>query len=336
MRNQVQNDYSISLIRLIATSFIVICHIMQYLDIELAWWFNVGVQIFLCMSGFLYGKKNKTENILTFYKKNALKILTDYYVVVIAVILLFIICHPDKIGIGVIPGVLLTSSTLEGGEHLWYISYCLFCYLITPFLSLYFNVHSDKHIVKRFLIVSIFSILLIESFVGYFESTWIFCYILGFFLGKISTFDKGNLHTNVSLIICFIAIIMNSIKILQDYVLPLELDGITFFLYQKFRNFSHVALGSSLFVVFKFIFSKIFKNGYPNVIKKACCYSDKYSYDIYLVHQFLILGPFSLMRLTDTLWLNIIIITALMIVFAVIVNVISKHTRNKISVIINE
>lgn len=43
-------DYSVSLIRLIATIFIITCHIMQYLSIELAWWFNVGVQIFLCMS----------------------------------------------------------------------------------------------------------------------------------------------------------------------------------------------------------------------------------------------------------------------------------------------
>ena len=36
-------DYSVSLIRLIATIFIITCHIMQYLSIELAWWFNVGV-----------------------------------------------------------------------------------------------------------------------------------------------------------------------------------------------------------------------------------------------------------------------------------------------------
>lgn len=52
-------DYSVSLIRLIATIFIITCHIMQYLSIELAWWFNVGVQIFLCMSGYLYGKKKR-------------------------------------------------------------------------------------------------------------------------------------------------------------------------------------------------------------------------------------------------------------------------------------
>ena len=39
-------DRSISVIRLIAFSFIITCHIQQYLNINLAWWFNVGVQIF--------------------------------------------------------------------------------------------------------------------------------------------------------------------------------------------------------------------------------------------------------------------------------------------------
>lgn len=50
MKTKADHDYSISLIRLIATLFIITCHIMQYLTIELAWWFNVGVQIF-CMEG---------------------------------------------------------------------------------------------------------------------------------------------------------------------------------------------------------------------------------------------------------------------------------------------
>lgn len=51
-------DYSVSLIRLIATIFIITCHIMQYLSIELAWWFNVGVQIF-CVCLVIYMVKKK-------------------------------------------------------------------------------------------------------------------------------------------------------------------------------------------------------------------------------------------------------------------------------------
>ena len=41
------------------------------------YWFNVGVQIFLFMSGWLYGKK-KIDDPVSFIKKNSFKILKDY------------------------------------------------------------------------------------------------------------------------------------------------------------------------------------------------------------------------------------------------------------------
>lgn len=53
-----KRDYAISIIRVISTGFIVICHMMKFYNCELAWWFNVGVQIFLCMSGWLYAQNN--------------------------------------------------------------------------------------------------------------------------------------------------------------------------------------------------------------------------------------------------------------------------------------
>lgn len=123
-------DYSISLIRLVATFLIITCHIMQYLALELAWWFNVGVQIFLCMSGFLYGKKDKISDELVFFKNNIIKILVDYYVVIIPIILLFMLFVPEQLSIITTIKVLLTYGTLNDGGHLWYIPYCLFCYLI--------------------------------------------------------------------------------------------------------------------------------------------------------------------------------------------------------------
>ena len=63
---------------MIVMLMIITCHVMQYYDFFLAWWFNVGVQIFLCLSGYLYGWK-KIENIIEFYRKRLLKILVPYY-----------------------------------------------------------------------------------------------------------------------------------------------------------------------------------------------------------------------------------------------------------------
>lgn len=301
---------------------------MQYLDIELAWWFNVGVQIFLCMSGFLYGKRDKISDDLTFYKNNILKILIDYYVVIISVILLFMVFIPEQLSTITTIKVLLTYGTLNGGEHLWYIPYCLFCYLITPFLSRYFE--KNKHIIRRFLVLSILAIVITETFFNYFNSAWIFCYMLGFFLGNISDYEKIKLFRNMSLFIVVGAVLSNSIQIVLDYVIRLELNGIAALLYRRFCNFAHVFLGVALFIAFKSIFSRAFKNGYPDSIKKLCLYSDKYSYDIYLVHQFVILGPFSLMKFTNNIGLNIMLIIAIIAVGAVVVNFVSTHIKYRI------
>ena len=59
-QKNVNRDIRISIIRILATIGIVLCHILQEYGNPLANWLNVNVQIFLFMSGFLYG--NKTIN----------------------------------------------------------------------------------------------------------------------------------------------------------------------------------------------------------------------------------------------------------------------------------
>ena len=73
-----RKNYSISLLRLIAMLFIVLCHFFQYYDVELAWWFNVGVQMFFCISGFLYANK-KIDSAIDFITRNLQKILIPYF-----------------------------------------------------------------------------------------------------------------------------------------------------------------------------------------------------------------------------------------------------------------
>ena len=67
-----QIDYSVSFARFVAMCLIVTCHIMQRdnfasningAHIEWAFWLNVGVQMFLFLSGYLYGKKQKIDAI---------------------------------------------------------------------------------------------------------------------------------------------------------------------------------------------------------------------------------------------------------------------------------
>lgn len=78
------HNNAISSIRLISMIMIISCHFMQYFEMELAWWFNVGVQIFFVMSGFLYGSRT-IDKPIEFLCKQFRKILIPYWTIIISV-----------------------------------------------------------------------------------------------------------------------------------------------------------------------------------------------------------------------------------------------------------
>lgn len=78
-------DYSVSLIRLVAMYLIVTCHVFQYFDHELAYWFNTGVQLFLFISGWLYATKI-IDKPASFLKRTLTRLLSDYCIFLVLVI----------------------------------------------------------------------------------------------------------------------------------------------------------------------------------------------------------------------------------------------------------
>ena len=331
MSARASNDYSISLVRFLATVAIIICHMLQYFDKELMWWFNVGVQIFLCISGYLYGRKGLIDDDFKFYKKNFSKILLDYYIVTIPMFILLTIFVADKFSIIALIKTLFTKTVMKGGEHLWYIPYCIICYFLTPLLSRYFERNKNKHIVLKFVLLGFIVTAIIEMFFQFFTAAWFLCYLLGYFLGHLSLKGKTRLYNTVCIIIVIFALISNTLQIILDYVVKLELNDANDYYYARMCKYAHVALGTSIFLFCKKLFSAIFKNGYPKPLEIFCKCSDRYSYDIYLVHQFVILGPLSLMALTPMLPLNIVIIVAIILVSAVAVNIISKFLQKPLN-----
>ncbi len=287
-------DYSISAIRGIAMLCIVVCHIMQYLNWELAGWFNVGVQIFLCISGYLYGRRETTQW-GPFLKRGFRKILVGYYITYIpfAFVFLFVmrIASVDQIFRG-----LLFNETLRGGEHLWFIPTILFCYCITVFLSLIFPLQDrEDHRLIKLGIVGILGFFAIRLFFYFFQPAWIFCYVLGFYLGRIR--DR-KMYNRVSCVLCAGALLCNGVQILCDYILHITLP-----MHDVFCNYSHVFLGASLFVILRYVF----RNAGDCTLLRL---SDRYSYEVYLVHQFFILGPLSLMSITENKVLNLFLVFA--------------------------
>ena len=271
-----KRDYSISYVRLMAMIFIIICHILQYFNNELAWWFNVGVQIFLFISGFLYAKK-KINSIKKFYQKEFIKILLPYYIYLFIIVIIYVIINNEYINyIKIIKSIFLID-TIKGLEHLWFIKYICICYFILPLLFKIFKTNkiNCNSLFKLALIILFFEIISLLT-KNYINGTWINCFVLGFF---ISQKDKNKLFIRI---IFILSILFNFFEVYIKYIGNIKIVGIYNVLANKIFNIAHLLLAILLFFLLKMFYTKIVKR---IEIKKALDWSDSYSYYIYITHH---------------------------------------------------
>lgn len=313
-------DYTISAIRFIAMLMIITCHFMQYLNIELAWWFNVGVQLFFVISGFLYGRKAISDP-LAFYKKSFVKILLPYWIFLIVAVIVQRILVPDVFSWGRVILAFLCVGRLDGIEHLWFVQTILICYLLLPlFLLIKENIiHKTS---SKAIIWTIFCILMLQfvgfSFKGYAMCpNQITCFAMGIVLSGIYQ-RKGSL-TKPCIIFGTAALIMNVIRIYFHYFRGITENQ----LFALFERYAHGTLGIALFLLLYQILKKV----RGNIILR---FSDRYSYHIYLVHQIFILGPLTLMNITPYIAVNILIIIPCILVSGVVLERIGFYLEKPI------
>lgn len=124
---KIQKDYALSLVRLCGLLMVVFCHICQqigythqYSDTlgKVGDFLAAGVQIFLILSGILYGKRKnlfEKESRVSFVLRNFGKILLDYYVYVFLVIFpVYYFLSPESLNTKTYFKVLTCSGTVGG------------------------------------------------------------------------------------------------------------------------------------------------------------------------------------------------------------------------------
>lgn len=282
---------SISYIRLVATIMIVICHYLQAYDNKFAFFFNVGVQVFFLISGFLYGGK-KVDFSLDWFKRRFLKIAKPYWVVVLAVATCYFLFDRASFSGSELLHALFFSGTINGIEHLWFIPYILVCYFITPYLRILKN-ESFWGILLVVVFYNIVSIL--TPF--HFHASDVTCYIIGFLMTGCEREDNKKMLKQICFISIPVALIMN-IYIL--YVKWMQADFPNDALHNWLWSYGHSAMG----VAFFSIMLLAFKNMKENRLTRC---SDKYSYEIYLVHHFFLLSPWAILQLPLPDFFNIIL-----------------------------
>lgn len=316
-----EKDASISLIRMVAMSFIIICHIFQTYGNELAWWFNVGVQIFLIISGYLYSKKDYSkESPLNILKKQFKKILLPYYLFLPIVIVLYSFLCPQYLSFTSIVKYILCCGVLEGQGHFWFITYILFCYLITPYLYLIKSLTKDYSLIKTlftYCFVVILFIILTIAFHSYFNASYIVCYFIGYFIGDIFIRFKEKFNIIYYITLCF-ALLFCGLKIYLLYINPVSLNGVMLSIFNLFKLYSHLLLGLAIFLTLLKL---------PNIkYNKVLSFSDKYSYEIYIVHSLFIRSTFNLLYITDYILPNVILAVFCAVVAGVLYQKMCKCT----------
>lgn len=288
---------AIKYIRVGSMLAIVICHILESYANRWAFVFNIGVQIFLVLSGYLYGKK-----VVTDWKKWAVgrvrRVYVPMFLFLIIVLPLYLFFHREifswkayalnYLNLQGIPFV-MGGGMLQGIRHLWFITAIMFAYFSTPILQ-WLSKYADWLFPILLLCVGVSYLLTPGSFV--FAASWVFLYAIGYLynhLNKKRIYDIGLVLLEIALIV-MIALDFN---IVEAYFHPLN------------RVFHEVS-GVFLVIIGIRVLSRMKIKNIPNIVELF----DKYSFHVFIVHYFFVIGPFSLAHITPYIIVNILCIIA--------------------------
>lgn len=288
---------AIKYIRVGSMLAIVICHILESYANRWAFVFNIGVQVFLVLSGYLYGKK-----IVTNWKKWAVgrvrRVYVPMFLFLIIVLPLYLFFHREifswkayalnYLNLQGIPFV-IGEGMLQGIRHLWFVTAIMFAYFSTPILQ-WLSKYADWLFPILLLCIGVSYLLAPGSFV--FAASWVFLYAIGYLynhLNKKRIYDIGLVLLEIALIV-MIALDFN---IVEAYFHPLN------------RVFHEVS-GVFIVIIGIRVLSRMKIKNIPNIVELF----DKYSFHVFIVHYFFVIGPFSLAHITPYIIVNILCIIA--------------------------
>lgn len=315
-----KKDVSIQIVRICAMFSILACHLVQELNnskiAQLAQFFNVGVYIFLFLSGYLYGNK-KIKNGFTWIIKRIQVIMIPIYIFFIFLSIIHIIDGTMEYKYTVIYLLDLQYyfGSPIGAHHLWFVSVIMICYFINILISKINTViiMNVKINIIFILIIGLSTYLNVK--IGQ-TLIYIYVYLLGYMYRNLE--DKININILKTSILISMSIFVRVIsKILMDgsIMYNVIIVGIT-----------HTILAIGIFYIVRNICIKIkLKN---NVIID---YFDNLSFYIYITHYMFMVGPIRTMGITKYLIINILITLILTYISAVILQCINEKAQNLIN-----
>lgn len=265
------DSIAISYLRVAAMGCIVLCHFLQAWGNYWAWVFNIGVQFFLLISGFLYGHKN-IDKWMEWYYGRFKRVYIPYIVFLIAVFPLLAVCRLISM-----KQVLLYILNLQGLKslwniesigHLWFLTAIALCYAITPLLQFTSKYARMMFWTETFLVI--IWLTLCHTPVDKYLS-WIVLYSIGYYLASTREWERFVIGFIAAFGFCFLI----STDFSWDYLrTPSGAWSIAF----------HVSGAIAAFITVTWLFNAIRTGNVALPIRML----DKYSFYIYSssIHYF--------------------------------------------------
>ena len=273
---------------------IVICHFQQAYDSKWAWVFNVGVQLFLALSGWLYGNKNITDR-GKWCKDKIYKLYVPYIVYVLSIFVVYRLFSIDTFTIKNLVIYIFDAQWIlgyvNGLSHLWFMTAIALCYILTPFLQ---YVRNKGYVSVSLLFLSCIGVLNIFVFHLYMNVfSCLFMYVFSYLFVSLPLLSKR------VCVVCLVGIFSYLLYIIDWQVLLDYSNGV--------NKLFHILLAFLCVVLPIGISNRSKMVKVPSFLS----WFDRNSYYIYLTHHVFILGPLSLAFYTQHKVINIGIVIVL-------------------------
>ncbi len=341
MNNQIgiraDESNRLTIIRAAAMLMVVFCHYVNWFEPIAVFSnvFNVGALLFFVLSGFLYGQK-EIANSRKWLKRQFFKITAALYVYygISAVIL----CSLGKLGKVNPYHVLFQLLNLRGfvncgiGEmitgHLWFTSFILVCYLITPLLQKIRAKISAAQILLLIVLLSAADIGFVMAVKPFAFIMWlpgIITYIAAYFIGA---FWQKRMRLSQYLMLTISMVAVTGLKILAK-LMSGRGSVLAEMIYSRFLSEdAHCILAVWIFFTL-YLGLGLFRHLAERVYPTAKLLS-KYSYEVYITHYLFLIGPLSLEKAMGNMLLNSLLFVTLTAVYAVFLHGISNWILKRI------
>lgn len=325
-------DSAISFIRVISMLFIIICHLGTfYHSSVVGQLFNVGVPIFLFISGFLYGKKD-IHTWLNWGKKRWFSLMIPCYIWIILLATTGILTHIEVTNrqscwlvLFNLQGIsFLVSSAnwaqMSGGlGHLWFLTALMLCYTCIPILQKVQPwILTRNKIEIIILILSAISLKILCAYTVGLNLEYLLIFSIGYYWSK-----KWSIPSFKSIIIYFSLAVVSGI--LRVGAITLWKDTILY--HPICLHITHTVLAICIFQILYWLHYQTRKSlSFTDMQGGTSQYIDKLTFYIYITHYIFLTGAFNVRQYAeDSITMQLILFTGLTIGSAILLERLSCY-----------